>query len=112
MATELPLQGKLTMPISFSRTASKQTISAGSYEISTTVGNRPWKETVTFTWRCSPSEANTLIALFETDLGNGLYSYTHNSRGNMILRANGDLAVAEVHNGLTSSVQASFTRVR
>jgi len=112
MATALPFQGKLTMPITFSRTPSKQTISTGSYEVSTTVGSRPWKEVVTFTWRLSADEANILDNTFSNDKGNGLYTYNHNSKGNMILRAQGDFAIAEVHEGLTTVVQASFTRIR
>lgn len=112
MATALPYQGKLTMPITFSRTPNKQTIAAGSYEISTTVGPRPWKETVSFTWRLTATEANELVALIENDKGNGIYTYNHNSRGVMILRAQGDLAVGEVHDGLITVVTASFTRVR
>lgn len=101
---DLPYQDKLLVPIDWTTTAIKQTMQAGGYTMSGTIGFRPWTETATLTFYMDKAEANA----FRTELLSGhmnrVYDYECNIRGPVKIRPTDSFGFGETFGTLGVTV--------
>ena len=95
----LPHQGKLVTPIDWQGETDKTTMKAAGYELSGTLGWRPYSAMATLTFHLTPAEANALLNQFEAGNMNGVYEYTCNTRGAVRLRLTGSFSYKEKRAG-------------
>ena len=100
----LPYQGPLVVPIDWSITPIKQTMQAGAYNMSGTVGWRPWTETATLTWVLLKPEALALMAELKAGHFNRVYDYTCNVQGAIKVRPTSAFGYQETYGSLHVSV--------
>ena len=112
MATALPKQGKLVLPIEWSGEVKKIVQEVGSYSVETTLGINPTIEKATFTWMLPPTEIKAHLAVFKSAGWVGLYTYTCPIMGPVTLRPTMNFSFTEDVNpeGLWS-VSIDFRRV-
>jgi hypothetical protein len=91
----LPNQGGLVVPINWQGTTAKTTMQNGSFEMSGTIGWRPWSESATLLWIVTPSEAAAIMDTFEATNWNGVFDYDNNVRGPIRVRLTGDYSYQE-----------------
>ena len=109
----LPLQGNIELPINWTGMTKKVTMEAGSYELSTTVGIRPWVETCSITWAVlSNAEAKSLLDTFKADDWNGVYTYTCPIQGAISLRPTTMYTFVEVGDNSYTAVSVEFRRMK
>jgi hypothetical protein len=103
----LPHQDKLIVPIEWSVTPIKQTMQAGSYTLSGTIGWRPWTETTTLTWSLPKADALALLAEFKSGNFNRVYDYSCNVRGAIRIRPTTACGFGETFGSLNTIVTLS-----
>lgn len=101
---DLPHQGDLLVPIDWNVTPIKQTMSAGSYTMSGTIGWRPWRETATLTWVLLKADALALMDELKSGSFNRVYDYTCNVRGPLRLRPTDSFGFQETYGNLHVTV--------
>jgi len=101
---DLPYQDKLLVPIDWNFTAIKQTMQAGSYTMSGTIGWRPWTETATLTFAMSKAEALTFLNELKAGHFNRVYDYECNIRGPIRVRPTDTFGVGETFGDLHVTV--------
>lgn len=113
MATPLPYQPDLIVPIDWLGETAKTTMQAGSYMLSGTVGFKPTRELATLSWMLPAATAKTLITTLKAGKMNGVYDYTCNVMGAVKIRATGSYGFREVNTakGQLVQVTASFERL-
>lgn len=111
MAT-LPHQDNLTVPIQWSGETQKTTVQAAGYQLSVTMGWRPWSERATLEWRqLSAAEANTMLNQFRATNFNGVFDYQCSQRGPIRVRLSGEYAFTEEYDAKTVTVSVGVMRV-
>lgn len=108
--TQLPRQGELVVPIQWSGTTTKQTMQAGSYVLSGTIGFRPWRETAVLTWVLRAADAQALLNEFKSGSFNRVYDYDCNVMGAVRLRPTESFGFQEQKNKRVV-VTVTFERV-
>ena len=96
---ELPTKG-LLVPIEWTTTPIKQTMQAGAYMMSGTVGWRPWTETATLTWVMLKDEAFEFMNELKSGYFNRVYDYECNVRGPIKLRPTDSFGFQETYGSL------------
>jgi hypothetical protein len=99
----LPTKG-LLVPIEWTITPIKQTMTSGGYTMSGTSGLRPWTETATFTWTMPKPDALALIAELKSGFFNRVYDYTCNVRGPIKVRPTDAAGFQETYGSLNVTV--------
>lgn len=103
----LPNQSDLMLPLQWQGQTQKTTMQAAGYQLSGTIGLRPYQRTTTFTWLVDPTTANALLGEFESGNFNGVYTYECAIRGTIKIRLTGNYSVQEEHSKPTQiSVEA------
>ena len=100
----LPYQNKLLVPIDWTINPVKQTMQAGGYTMSGTIGFRPWTETATLTFAMSKAEANDFLNQLKAGYFNAVYDYTCNIRGAIKVRPTDSFGVGETYGDLHVTV--------
>lgn len=111
MATELPLQGKLNLPIEWSATVNKITQKVGGYEVQTTLGLNPVEETVSFLWHVDNTQMAAIINQFNSDGWLGEYIYHCPIRGDVTVRPQGGYSTTEDITGGIWQLTVDFSRI-
>jgi len=101
---DLPHQDNLIVPIDWSITPIKQTMTTGSLTMSGTIGWKPWTETATLTWSLPKADALALIDEFKSGHFNRTYDYTCNVRGPIKLRPTSSCGFGETFGSLATTV--------
>lgn len=107
----IPNRGLMVQPIEWSGTTDKTVMKAAAYELSGTIGWRPFTETATFTWILTRSQANTMLNAFAATNFNGVYDYPCLVRGNIRVRLTGDYSLEETNEFEKVRVTAGVRRV-
>ena len=100
----LPYQNRLLVPIDWSITPIKQTMQAGAYNMSGTVGWRPWSETATLTFAMTKPEANAFLNELKSGHFNRVYTYECNIRGTIKIRPTSSFGMGETYGKLLVTV--------
>lgn len=100
----LPHQGQLIVPIDWTITPIKQTMQAGAYSMSGTVGWRPWTETATLTWTLPKADAQALLLELKAGHFNRVYDYTCSVRGAIRVRPTSASGFQETYGSLNVTV--------
>lgn len=100
----LPHQGQLLVPIDWSVTPIKQTMQAGSYTMTGTIGWRPYTETATLTWVLLKPDALALMDELKAGHFNRVYDYTCNVRGPIRIRPTNSFGFGETYGDLHVTV--------
>ncbi|WP_288484763.1 hypothetical protein [uncultured Novosphingobium sp.] len=100
----LPYQNRLLVPIDWQITPVKQTMTAGSYTMSGTIGFRPWTETATLTFNMPKAEAEDFINQLKASHFNGVYDYEDNVQGSVRVRPTDSFGYQETYGSLTVTV--------
>ena len=95
----LPHQGRLVTPIEWQGQTHKTTMQAAGYELSGTLGWRPYHATATLIFDLSAVEAHAFLNQLEAGNFNGVYDYTCNTRGAVRLRLTGAYSYTEKRAG-------------
>lgn len=113
MATPLPNQPDLIVPIDWQGETAKATMQAGSYYLSGTIGFNPFREIATLSWMLPAATAKALIQTLKAGKMNAVYDYTCNVMGAVKIRAIGTYGYREVatSNGQLIQVTAGFERL-
>lgn len=108
----LPRQDNLVVPIQWSGETQKTTIQGAGYQLSVTMGWRPWTERATLEWKMlSAAEANTMLNQFRATNFNGVFDYQCALRGAIKLRLTGEYTFTEEYDSKTVAVTAGVMRV-
>ena len=97
---DLPYQDNLIVPIEWSTTPIKQTMIAGAYRMSGTIGWRPWTETATLTWVLLKADALALMDELKSGYFNSVFDYLCNVRGPVKLRPTDSFGFQETYGDL------------
>ncbi|GFE72370.1 hypothetical protein [Novosphingobium sp. TCA1] len=100
----LPYQEKLLVPIDWNIAPIKQTMQAGAYTMSGTVGWRPWTETATLTFAMSKEEARDFLARLKAGMFNAVYDYECSVRGPVRVRPTDSFGFGETYGSLHVTV--------
>lgn len=107
----IPNRGAMVQPIEWAGSTDKTVMKAAGYELSGTIGWRPFTETATFTWILTPEQANTMLEEFANGNFNGVYDYPCLVRGNIKVRLSGDYSLEETNEFAKVRVSAGVRRV-
>ena len=111
MATALPFEGRLQLPIQWSGKVHKQVMRAGATSLSTTLGFNPTQETATLTWRLnSVAEARSLLEQLGPHF-NDTYTYQCPVRGSILIRPTDSYEFNEYRAGYPMRVSVAVERV-
>lgn len=91
----LPNQGSVIVPVNWTGKTQKTTMQAAGYQLSGTVGLRPYSQSTTLVWMLDPATADTMFAAFAATNWNGVYQYTCNVLGTINVRLNGSYGYQE-----------------
>lgn len=100
----LPYQDKLLVPIEWATTPIKQTMQAGAYTMSGTIGWRPWTETATLTFNMTKAEAKDFLTQLKAGMFNAVYDYDDNVWGPRQLRPTDSFGYQETYGNLNVTV--------
>jgi hypothetical protein len=100
----LPYQNRLLVPIDWSISPIKQTMQAGAYNMSGTIGWRPWTETATLTFNMPKPEALAFMNELKAGHFNRVYDYTCNVRGAVKVRPTTSFGYQETYGSLRVTV--------
>ncbi|WP_156416480.1 MULTISPECIES: hypothetical protein [unclassified Sphingopyxis] len=109
--TALPQQSKMSVPIDWQGTTQKSNMSAAGYDLSVTIGWRPYSETATLRWTLPKADALALIETFQATNFNGVYDYTCLFRGAIKIRLTGEYSYNEVRGTQKATVTAGVKRI-
>lgn len=108
---DLPNQGKMIVPVEWSGTTQKTTMMAAGYQLSTTIGIRPYTQSSTLAWNVTKAEADAMLDTFEATNFNGVFDYTDLTRGAMKVRLAGDYSYQETRGSIKGILTATVYRV-
>lgn len=109
--TALPNQGDLNVPIEWQGSTQKTTMSAAGYELSGTIGIRPWKEMATLEWRLPAASAHAMMEQFRLQNFNSVYDYNCSTRGPIKIKLDGSYSMSEEYGTLYTVVTLGVMRV-
>lgn len=107
----IPNRGAMVQPINWSGSTDKTTMKVAGYELSGTIGWRPYTETATFTWILTRAQANTMLEEFAGSNFNAVYNYPCLVRGDIRVRLSGDYSLEETNEFEKVRVTAGVRRV-
>lgn len=107
----IPNRGAMVQPIEWQGSTDKTVMKAAGYELSGTIGWRPFTESATFTWILTPQAANLMLQEFANGNFNGVYNYTCQVRGNIRVRLTGEYTLEETSEFARVRVSAGVRRV-
>lgn len=100
----LPYQEHLIVPIEWTVTPIKQTMTTGSLTMSGTIGWKPWNETAVLAWTLSKAEAKLLMDELKAGHFNRVYDYTDNVQGAIKVRPTNAFGYSETYGSLNVTV--------